>query len=176
MRRTASLFALACALALLAPGLPHAQAGLQKRPPAGSPQPGGCGSDPVAGTWRAQAYGRGRTVQWTLQIRRRGSALTGRIGNLTWYGAQGLAAPPPCRGGLAYRVSMAAQGTYGPGNRVDFYGVGAYRVDRVLCGSLGNYNLDHFSGSVSGERMDVRNDDGGAARGDRYVFRRTRCP
>src|SRR5690606_22664009 len=104
-----------------------------------------------------------------------GNRLSGRIVNRTWYGPRGSRPPPPCRGQLAYQVSMSATGSL-EGRRVDFRGVGRWRYDRDICGRLSGYNLDHFAGSLdSGGRMTLYNDDGHAARGDRYSFRRTSC-
>jgi hypothetical protein len=145
------------------------------------PPPATC-KDPVAGVWKSHSYDT-RFRDWTiftLEIRRvepGKNEFEGRITNHSWQAAPHESSPPPCRGELRYVVSMDARGTV-QDKRIDFWGVGTWSLDEVLCGQWNmGYNLDHFSGEIDPELMEFQtvNNDGGRAVNDPVVFRRVRC-
>ena len=92
-------------------------------------------------------------------------------------GPPGEEQPGPCRGRLRYRVSMDGRGVV-DGNEVEFWGVGQWRLDQVICGVAAfGYNLDHFSGAIDHEIQEFQsvNNDGGVAVNEPTVFRRIKC-
>ncbi len=160
-----------------------------RRAPAGTvaeqrarlPPPADC-KDKVAGVWKSHSYDqvfRDWTV-FTLEVHRvepGKDEFEGRITNQSWQAEPAESSPPPCRGELHYMVSMNAQGTVRDG-RIDFWGVGTWSLDEVLCGSWNmGYNLDHFSGQIDPDLMEFQsvNNDGGRAVNDPVVFRRVSC-
>lgn len=145
------------------------------------PPPAEC-DDPVVGVWKSHRYS-ARQAQWTeftLNIHRvpgSETQLTGEILNHSWGGTPKDEQPPPCHGDLRYRVSMDSQGSV-YGYDVEFWGVGKWRLDEVLCGYAGfGYNLDHFSGTIDPELQEFQsvNNDGGVAVNEPTVFRRIKC-
>lgn len=145
------------------------------------PPPAAC-KDSVAGVWKSHSYDT-RFRDWTiftLEIERVESGkdeFVGRITNHSWQAEPHESSPPPCRGELRYVVSMDAQGVVQDG-RINFWGVGTWSLDEVLCGSWNmGYNLDHFSGQIDPELMEFQsvNNDGGRAVNDPVVFRRVHC-
>jgi len=143
----------------------------------------GCADD-IAGVWKSHQYDEAYR-DWTvfmLNIQRvdgSDSALTGSIVNHSWDAAADAEEPPPCASyGNEWVVSMDARGTVSPDGRIFFGGVGAWRLDQVICSSgPGGYNLDNFSGQIDPELFEFQsvNNDGGRAVDDPTVFRRVRC-
>lgn len=180
-RRSASLVCAVLGFVALTwlPGLGRASTVAEQR--ARLPPPAAC-QDPVAGIWKSHSYDE-RFRDWTiftLEIKRvapDSDQFEGTITNDSWEAEPHESSPPPCTGRLRYIISMDAQGTVRDG-RINFYGVGQYRVDDVPCGAWNmGYNLDHFSGQIDPELMEFQtvNNDGGRAINDPVVFRRIRC-
>jgi hypothetical protein len=145
------------------------------------PPPAKC-TDPVAGVWRSHTYDEqyGEWNSFTLQIHRdpaEPTRLVGEIHNHSWFGPSTEVQPGPCAGALRYEVSMDALGTLS-GLDLEFGGQGAWRLDKVLCGSFdGGYNLDHFTGTIDPAIQEFQsvNNDGGSALNVPTVFRRISC-
>lgn len=145
------------------------------------PPPAEC-TDPIAGVWKSHSYDN-LFLDWTvftLDMHREAPGVDrfkGTITNHSWDGTPEQTSPPPCTGGLRYVVSMDAEGTVVDG-KIDFYGIGTWRLDEVLCGfwNMG-YNLDHFSGQIDPELYEFQsvNNDGGRSINDPVVFRRVKC-
>jgi hypothetical protein len=161
------------------PGLGRASTVAEQR--ARLPPPADC-KDPVAGIWKSHTYDsvfRDWTV-FTLEIHRSEPGkdeFEGRISNQSWQAEPHESSPPPCRGELHYLVSMNAQGTVRDG-RINFWGVGEWSLDEVLCGSWNmGYNLDNFSGQIDPDLVEFQsvNNDGGRAINDPVAFRRVSC-
>jgi len=162
--------------------------GAPRRAPAGTvaeqrarlPPPAQC-EDPVEGIWKSHDYRQERR-EWTiftLTIHRVAGTeqLRGSIHNESWYGDPDRSEPGPCEGELRYQISMDAEGRMHDG-RIELGGVGAWRLDAVLCGELdGGYNLDQFSGRLDLELLEFQsvNNDGGVAVDEPTVFRRVEC-
>ena len=183
-RRVAFLAAfLAVAGAWLAPGVGHGTIEEQRArlPPAAE-----CDDEIVAGVWRSHTYSPqyGDWQIFTLTIRRvpgSPNQLVGTISNHDWVGPPSAEEPPPCaqQVGTEWVVSMDARGYVGENNQIFFGGVGAWRVDQVVCrGGPGGYNLDNFSGTIDPTILEFQseNNDGGRAVHEPHVFRRIRCP
>lgn len=159
-----------------------------RRAPAGTvaeqrarlPPPAQC-EDPVEGIWKSHDF-RSDRRQWTiftLEIHRvDGTAdLRGTIRNESWRGDADRSEPGPCEGELRYDVSMDGVGRVEPG-QIAFGGVGAWRLDAVLCGEfLGGYNLDNFTGALDVDLLEFQsvNNDGGVSVNEPTVFRRVDC-
>lgn len=159
-----------------------------RRAPAGTvaeqrarlPPPAEC-EDPVEGIWKSHDYREWRR-QWTiftLEIHRvDGTAdLRGTIRNESWRGDAAQSEPGACVGELRYDVSMDAVGRVEHG-RLEFGGVGQWRLDAVLCGEFdGGYNLDVFTGPLDVELLEFQavNNDGGVSVNEPTVFRRVKC-
>jgi len=144
-----------------------------------------CDEEFVAGVWRSHTYSevyRDWTV-FTLTMRRvpgQPSQLVGTITNHQWSGTPADEEPPGCgRGGWEWVVSMDGRGYVTEDNRVFFGGVGAWRLDEIICRQgPGGYNLDNFSGVIDPAILEFQsvNNDGGRAVDEPAVFRRIRCP
>lgn len=159
-----------------------------RRAPAGTvaeqrarlPPPAQC-EDPVEGVWKSHDFREWRR-QWTiftLEIHRVDGTpeLRGTIRNESWRGDANQSEPGPCVGELRYDVSMDAVGRVESG-QIEFGGVGAWRLDAVLCGEfVGGYNLDVFTGPLDGELLEFQavNNDGGVSVNEPTVFRRVAC-
>lgn len=146
------------------------------------PPPARC-TDTIAGVWKSHDYrtDRGMWTEFTLEVRRvEGSetALVGTITNHTWDGDETDVQPGPCRvDQLRTVVSMDGQGSV-EGDSLFFGGVGAWRLDREVCGNFTyGYNLDNFTGVVDHtiEEFQSVNNDGGMSVNEPTVFRRVRC-
>lgn len=143
------------------------------------PPPAAC-PDPIAGTWKSHAFNAtvGHWNQFTLEIHREGpERLRGRIANHSWDGTEADVWPPTCAGALHYVVSMDAEGGF-DGEVLRFHGVGAWRLDELLCGDADfGYNLDDFTGRLDPELQEFQslNNDGGLAINVPTVFRRVSC-
>lgn len=147
------------------------------------PPPAEC-QDTVAGRWKSHQYDP-RFDDWTVFVldvhRSQGddTRLEGTIETHHWEGGPFREEPGPCQAGLPeWRVSMDAEGTVSDTGEIRFWGVGAWRVDQVLCNQgPGGYNLDHFSGQLDGERQEFQtlNNDGGRAVNEPTLFRRISC-
>lgn len=179
MRSFALLATVAFVVASWLPGLGRASTVAEQR--ARLPPPADC-RDPVAGVWKSHSYDklyRDWTI-FTLEIKRDApgqDSFAGTITNHSWRAEPHESSPPPCRGELRYVISMDGKGEVRD-KRIDFYGVGTWRLDELPCGSFNmGYNLDHFSGEIDPERMEFQsvNNDGGRAINDPVVFRRVRC-
>jgi hypothetical protein len=148
------------------------------------PPPADCEDDPVAGLWKSHQYDE-QYRDWTvfmLDIRRvpgSDTQLVGTITNHSWDAGPEQQEPGPCAAfGNQWIVSMDARGTIGPDGRIHFGGIGAWRLDRIVCnGGPGGYNLDNFSGVIDPTLQEFQsvNNDGGRAVNDPTVFRRIRC-
>ncbi|MCA9700827.1 MAG: hypothetical protein KC431_25085, partial [Myxococcales bacterium] len=152
-------------LATWTPGLGLASTVAEQR--ARLPPPAAC-QDPIAGIWKSHSYDqvfRDWTI-FTLVVERSEPGkdeFEGSITNESWLAEPHESSPPQCRGELHYIVSMDAQGSFRDG-RIDFWGVGTWRLEDVPCGSFNmGYNLDHFSGQIDPELMEFQsvNNDGG---------------
>jgi hypothetical protein len=147
------------------------------------PPPAEC-TDPVAGIWKSHQYDP-RFGDWTvfeLDIHRvdgSSTQLTGTIKNHSWDAGPDQQEPPGCRPGYGeWLVSMDARGTVDAQGNIHFGGVGAWRLDQVICNwGPGGYNLDNFSGAIDRSLNEFQsvNNDGGRAVNDPTVFRRIRC-
>lgn len=135
--------------------------------------------DPIGGTWHTTKYrqSEGRWTSFTLHIVRAadGQALTGRVIQHSWTGGARDSSPPRCTPGTTeHRVRMGGQGSL-EGDQMRFEAL-APASRTVLCmGDDLGYNLDHFTGTVRGNRMLAVNNDGGRDVNQAYTFRRTRC-
>ncbi len=140
--------------------------------------------DPVAGTWKSHQYD-DRFGDWTifwLHVRRvEGSdtELVGTIENHSWDAGPTDQEPVPCRSyGNEWIVSMDARGRVDAAGSIAFFGVGQWRLDRIVCnGGPGGYNLDNFTGIIDPAIQEFQsvNNDGGRAVNDPTVFRRVAC-
>jgi hypothetical protein len=146
------------------------------------PPPAEC-DDVVAGVWKSHQFDP-RFGDWTIFVldvhRVSGSdrELEGTIVNHSWDAGPEQQEPGPCRGQIEWQVSMDAWGQVDADGRIRFGGVGAWRLDRVLCvRGPGGYNLDQFSGVLDPELNEFQsvNNDGGRAVNDPTVFRRISC-
>lgn len=182
-----SLLALGALCVAVAFVVPRARATIEEQrarlPPAAE-----CADESVAGTWRSHQFEPRRNM-WTifeLQIRRvngQPNRLEGIIVNHSWDGYAQHQEPPPC--GPINRsdwwVSMDGVGEAYPDGRIQFGGIGEWRMDRVICGAglgRGEYNLDNFTGVIDPVRLEFQsvNNDGGWAVNEPTLFRRIRCP
>lgn len=105
--------------------------------------------DPVAGVWLGQVRYNGDWYRLTLEMRREGGGLVGRIESRFWGGDVALREPPPCGDGQERHVivSMDAAGDYRDGVLV-FLG-STWRLDEVICGSYtSGYIPDGFVGTL----------------------------
>ncbi|RLB56463.1 MAG: hypothetical protein DRJ42_03240 [Deltaproteobacteria bacterium] len=139
---------------------------------------GGC-PDPIDGTWYATKYreSEGRWVSFMLHVERvaDGEALTGHVVQHSWTGGPGDRSPPRCTPGMTeYRVRMGGQGVL-RGDQVRFDALGPASRTVLCMGDDLGYNLDHFAGTVRGNRMLAVNNDGGRDVDQAYTFRRTSC-
>jgi hypothetical protein len=147
------------------------------------PPPAEC-NDPVAGVWRSHRYDP-RFSDWsqfTLEIHRvpdDPTRLRGTIRNHSWSGGPEQQEPTaPCTFGMRrWVVSMDAVGTASDDGRVQFQGVGQWRLDEQICLGWGGYNLDHFSGVIDPAIQEFQsvNNDGGRSINEPTVFRRISC-
>ncbi len=145
---------------------------------AGAGGNGGAGcEDPIEGVWHVRKYrsGEGWWTTFTLHIERDGDELRGRVVQHGWNGNADDQSPPACTPGMfEHRVEMFGEG-FVHGDQVRFDAVGPPRRT-VLCRGLPlGYNLDHFTGTVRGNRLLAVNNDGGRDVNAPYVFRRTSC-
>ena len=138
-------------------------------------QPGAC-PDPIIGTWRATRFDRrmNKTAEFLLRIRDHdGRRITGRITLRAWSGR--TSRPPRCGppGVFSHTVRMPARGTFADGT----FALEALSFTRVShCEDPGfQYNLDHFTGTVSGDRAQAVNNDGGNEVDTPYAFERIAC-
>jgi hypothetical protein len=145
------------------------------------PPPAEC-KDPIIGLWKSHRYSEYQR-QWTefsLAIRRVPGTtedLQGVIYNHSWKGDPSQVQPGPCLGNRRIKVSMDARG-FVREQYLEFWGVGRWRLDQVLCGSVDfDYLLDHFSGTIEPDLQEFQsvNNDGGNAVNEPTVFRRIRC-
>lgn len=147
------------------------------------PPPAEC-TEPITGRWKSHQY-TPRFSDWTifvLDVRRvEGSEprLEGTISTHHWEGGPDQEEPGPCRPGQEeWLVSMDAAGTVNAEGRIAFWGVGKWRLDRVVCNhGPGGYNLDHFTGVIDADLQEFQsvNNDGGRAVNEPTLFRRVSC-
>jgi hypothetical protein len=145
------------------------------------PPPATC-EDPVEGVWKSHQYVPflGYWMIFQLEVRRvpgTKNALRGTISNETWLGSPADEEPGECAGNEHWLVSFDGQGSI-QGSKIFFGGVGAWRLDRVICAhGPGGYNLDNFSGEIDPDLQEFQsvNNDGGLAVNVPTVFRRIRC-
>ena len=147
------------------------------------PPPAEC-DDLVAGVWRSHQYDPryGDWTIFTLHVRRVAAGsdeLVGTILNHSWDSGPEQEEPPQCSGGgTQWMVSMDARGRIHPDGRIELGGVGAWRLDQVLCvrGPYA-YNLDNFSGVIDPALNEFQsvNNDGGRSVNDPTLFRRVSC-
>lgn len=147
------------------------------------PAPVSC-DDPVAGTWIARRHF-ANANDWyffTMHVQRKvGSttALTGEILAHSWTGGPDLrnSAQACGLGGEEWVVRMPATGSIRDG-RITLNGTD-WSVAENSCGwapGEGQYNIDNFSGAVTGTgEATWSNDDGGRMRGEPFEFRRISC-
>ncbi|MAQ17994.1 MAG: hypothetical protein CMN30_24755 [Sandaracinus sp.] len=138
------------------------------------PQPGAC-PDPVLGTWRARRYDpvQGKRAEFLLRVtEREGERVRGRITLRAWSGD--TESPPRCApGSWFHTVRMPATGRFEDG-RLRFDALSFQRVSH--CSDPGfAYNLDHFTGTVSGDGLRAVNNDGGHEVDTPYRFQRIAC-
>lgn len=135
---------------------------------------GGC-PDRIEGTWKARRYHPdGRWGVFTLRIAREGRRLTGRITLHAWNGGPQDRRPPRCAPGRwEHTVRMPAEGRL-DGDAVRFDALRFTRRSHCTDPGFG-YNLDHFTGTVEGDRLDAVNNDGGLEVDTPYDFRRIAC-
>jgi len=159
-----------------------------RRSPAGTvaeqrarlPAPARC-DDAVTGIWRSHDF-RPRRKIWeifTLEIHRKDGTdqLMGTIVNEYWFGGPDESEPGACEGERHVKVSMDAEGRV-EGRRIDFHGVGQWRLDAVMCGDgVAGYVLDVFSGELELELFEFQSvaNDGIVAINEPTVFRRIGC-
>ncbi len=135
---------------------------------------------PIEGKWKGIAFESWRN-QWydaTLEIRRvEGSdtQLTGMIYIHMWTGAENESEPTGCDHGLRFKLKMTGAGSYVNGN-VHFGGT-SWELEEEICGQMGGYNLDQYTGTIDPEIQEFQsvNNDGGAAVNSPTVFRRIAC-
>ncbi|MEM9188579.1 MAG: hypothetical protein AAGF12_05360 [Myxococcota bacterium] len=147
------------------------------------PPPAEC-TDPVAGVWRSHRYDP-RFHDWsqfTLEIHRDPEVpgrIFGIIRNHSWSGGPELEEPPSnCRFGMRrWVVSMDAEGTASDDGRIQFGGVGQWRLDERICQGWAGYNLDNFTGTIDPAIQEFQsvNNDGGRSVNEPTVFRRISC-
>jgi outer membrane biosynthesis protein TonB len=135
----------------------------------------GC-SDPFSGTWQARRY-RGSQDHWvvfTARLSGSGSSLSGTLTYRSWNGGPSQRRPPPCGPGVFDdTVFMRARGSI-HGNQARIDAVSYSRTSHCMDFGFG-YNLDHFTGTVEGDRFNAVNNDGGMDIDEPYVFRRISC-
>jgi hypothetical protein len=145
---------------------------------AGAGGNGGAGcSDPIAGTWFVRKFrgGEGWWSSFTLHIERDGETLTGRVVQHGWTGGADDRSPPICTPGMfEHRVRMGGEGWI-RGDQVRFDALGPPQRTVICMGTDLGYNLDHFSGTLRGNRLLAVNNDGGRDVNAPYTFRRTSC-
>ena len=146
---------------------------------AGAGGRGGAGCpDGVEGLWRARRYNRerGRWGVFTLDVRRDGSALTGTIVLHSWTGGPDDDQPPRCGPGVyEHTVRMNASGRL-DGDDFRFDARDHRRTVQCMEAERFAYNLDHFRGTLRGNRILSVNNDGGWEVNSPYTFRRVACP
>jgi hypothetical protein len=139
---------------------------------------GGAGCpDPIAGTWHARKYksAEGWWSSFTLHIERDGDRLSGRVVQHGWTGGPRDTSPPMCTPGIfEHRVRMGGEG-FLRGDHVRFDAEGPPERTVLCMGTDLGYNLDHFTGTLRGNRLLAVNNDGGRDVNAPYTFRRTRC-
>jgi hypothetical protein len=134
---------------------------------------------PVAGKWKALAYAP-RTRSWyefTLEVHedeKDKTQLSGMIYVEAWEGPENTPEPPvPCVD--RFRGKMPGSGSFING-QVAFSG-GQFTMIETVCGGIGRYNPDNFTGKLEPELHEFQavNNDGGMAVNDPTVFRRIKC-
>lgn len=143
------------------------------------PPPAECESE-IEGKWKAHQFDARFAVWHVFELEVHGvegdkEQLTGTIKVRVWRGQAADEEPGPCRGQTHYTATMTAKGTHKNGE-IHFWGT-KFKLDEVLCGRYGSYNLDHFSGTVDKELQEFQsvNNDGGNAVNSPTVFRRIGC-
>lgn len=137
-----------------------------------------CG-DPIEGVWVAHRYSpeRHQWARFTLRIDREDDRLSGTILARSWAGRATDRRPPPCvPGGHDVTVRMVARGWL-RGEELSF-GADTHEILRVECeDGMTAYAPDHFTGriAISGDELDVVNNDGVYEFNAPYRFRRTGC-
>lgn len=137
-------------------------------------QPGAC-PDPIVGTWRARRYDadQEKQAEFLLRIRERdGRDIRGQITLRAWSGRTRRA--PRCAPGVFFHtVRMPASGTFTDG-ALSFAASSFTRVAHCVDPAF-EYNLDHFTGAASGDRLRAVNNDGGHEVDTPYGFERIAC-
>jgi len=162
-------------------GLPSVTWGTVEEQRARLPPPADC-SDPVEGIWMGMSHRLGYADwnEWTMKIRRESpgaSTLQGEMQAHWWKGGEHATEPPPCTPGQReYAVTMTGHGSITPDGRVAF---GSHAVDKYepICGEVGNYAPDNFSGTIDPAIQEFQsvNNDGRTAVNEPVVFRRVKC-
>jgi hypothetical protein len=136
-------------------------------------------ASPVAGKWKALAYG-ARTRSWyefILEVHedpKDPTQLSGMIYVEAWEGPETTPEPPvPCI--ERFKGKMLGRGSFLNGEV--FFGGGEFDMIETVCGGIGRYNPDQFSGKLEPEIHEFQavNNDGGMAVNDPTVFRRIGC-
>jgi len=137
-------------------------------------QPGAC-PDPIIGTWKARRYDpdQEKRAEFLLRVQsHEGGDIRGRITLRAWSGRSQR--PPRCAPGVFFHtVRMPARGTFAGGS-VSFEASSFTRIAHCVDPGF-EYNLDHFTGEVSGDRFRAVNNDGGHEVDTPYVFERIAC-
>lgn len=148
-------------------------------------------ADPVEGIWVSRRFDP-TILDWhlfTMEVRRDPqdpSVLHGRIRTRNWSGGSESLAPVACsemeRASYGHRfdltVDMTAQGSF-DGETFSFQGDNWHETARS-CGPYGQwyqYNLDHFTGSLTedGKTIDALNNDGARAFDEPHTLQRVGC-
>ena len=135
--------------------------------------------DPVTGDWMGHEIINGRWYRFTLEIDRVAPSspeLTGNIVSHSWDGGPTQETPPDCDEVIHNQFigDMPAEGRF-EDDTVSFIGQ-SWKVREILCGGVGTYYPDGFSGKLEreGTEFQSRNDDGHNPVVP-VVFRRIRC-
>lgn len=148
-------------------------------------------ADPVEGIWVSRRFDP-TILDWhlfTMEVRRApqdSSVLHGRIRTRNWSGGSESLAPVACsemeRASYGHRfdltVDMTAQGSF-DGDTFSFQG-DAWHESARSCGPYGQwyqYNLDHFTGSLTedGKTIEAVNNDGARAFDEPHTLQRVGC-
>lgn len=136
-------------------------------------------TDPVAGTWKATFYdrGRGQWYEFTLHITRDGAALGGTIQSRFWLGSRSSPrSPTSCAETPLYAVvTMPARGAFGEG-RVRF-GSSSWSLEHLYCGPSVQYSPDRFAGTIDAAKNEFQSivTDGLNLIDQPLLLRRTGC-
>lgn len=143
------------------------------------PPPAEC-TDEVEGRWKAHVYDERFRVwhAFHLEVHRVAGSeveLRGKISVRVWHGDAKQQEPGACHGETHYLLTQQAKGAVKEGE-IHFWGT-SQKLEQVLCGRFGAYNLDHFSGKIDKALQEFQsvNNDGGLAVNQPTVFRRIGC-